>query len=778
MKKRKCLLLGLLLMGCYSLKAQNHFTERDTIDVLHYDICLDMGHHQARHMQGWCEVTVRMLKPSSEVGLGLMYATVDSVQVEGHTLGSRDYSYDQRQLQIPVGNANSGDTLRLKVYYGSQGWVGGDGGMWCLDNLFYNLGEDRQVRPFSMGRSWFPCSDSVYDRATYTFHLTVPQGWTAISSGEHDSTVHNADSSLTYHYTLRYPISTYHVGVNAARYNVYTREAVGLYGNYPARMASISLDQEAMERGFAGLDRTLQLYERLFGPYRWGGIGFSEGGINSGMEHVNNICMGFSNTVYYLQYLIDHEFAHQWFGNLITCAYLSDMWFNEGGATFADQMASMGSDPTMLELAYHKANVLTYQPLSENGYHPLCGMPNQYSFQGTTYYKGAMVFHELNQLLGDSVFYGMLQKLFECNAYTNMDSYQLRDSMSVYSGVDLTDFYNFHIFNGGFASYSVDSLRTADGLTDIWISQRLWHAPDYCRQANVPVTFFSMQGDTATCHVASTGVHAHGQYRLPFTPSFAIVDYYHRSACANISERMQLTNKAVSPSIITNFIISPTDISDTVNLYVSLQLGEADETEVPGVVRWYNRRWCVNGSYNNDFKANYGFMFGNNQPVLDRDFYYGEATKDSLRLFYRKDASSPWKMRKSAKVETYSNSYSYYQYMKQFGTPLKGEYTLAVVDTALLDIHDNGEIAPRGTSPRLSVAPNPAKEEVTISFATADENPGQCQLTVRNATGRQVRALSPTGYSIRTNVADLPAGIYYVTLTTPTGSCTKKLAVQ
>ena len=48
--------LGLSCLG----HAQGHFTERDTIDVLHYDISLDMGHHQPRHIQGWCEVTLRI----------------------------------------------------------------------------------------------------------------------------------------------------------------------------------------------------------------------------------------------------------------------------------------------------------------------------------------------------------------------------------------------------------------------------------------------------------------------------------------------------------------------------------------------------------------------------------------------------------------------------------------------------------------------------------------------------------------------------------------------
>lgn len=778
MKKYMFLLLGMMLVWGGGMNAQKHFTENDTIDVLHYDITLDMGHQQPRHMQGWCETTVRMLKPSNEVGLGLMYATIDSIKVNGQGVGSREYIYDEKQLLIPVGNTAIGDTMHITVWYGTNGWVGTDGGMWCEDSLFYNLGEDRRTRPFSMGRSWFPCSDSVYDRATYTFHLTVPQGWTAVSSGLHDSTVTNADSSLTFHYTLSHPISTYQAGINAAPYYLYSREAVGLYGNYPARMASLTLNSAAMAREFRTLDRTLQMYEQKFGPYRWDVIGFSEGGPNSGMEHVNNICMDFSSTGYRFKYLIDHEFAHQWFGNLITCDHLRDMWFNEGGATFADQLATMDNEITMPELVYRRSNIVLSIPLSERGYHPLCGMPNQYSFMNTTYYKGAMVFHEMNQLLGDSVFFGMLQQLFERNAFTNMDSYQLRDSMSLYSGVDLTDFYDFHIFNGGFASYSIDSLRTTDGLTDLWITQRLWHAPDYCRQANVPVTFFSSNGDTATCHVPSNGIHAHGQYRLPFVPEFAIVDFYHRSACANITQKIQLSSTSTQTSSITNFIISPTDINGTNDIYVTLQYGEPDEPEIPGVVRWYNRRWFVNGNYNSSFKANYGFMFGNYDPILDRDFYLGSETRDSLRLFYRKDANSPWKMRKSAKTESYSSSYTHYQYMKLFGTPLKGEFILAVVDTALLDIRDDGEIATQGKSPKLSLSPNPSREYVNIAFTTAGVNPGQCRVTMHDATGRKVMDFKPTGFNTQTNISELPTGIYYVTLTTPQGSCTKKLAVQ
>ena len=767
------LILAATCMLGNTLAAQNHFTERDTIDVLHYDICLDMGHLQPRHIQGLCTATLQLLQPSTHVKLGLVNATIDSIHVNNSLIPNTEWSYDQSELTIPIASAAVHDTLSVTVHYGSYGYVGTDGGFWCLDSLFYNLGEDRRTRPFSMGRSWFPCSDSVYDRATYTFAITVAPGWSATCSGEHDSTVLNADSSLTYHYTLHHPISTYQVGINAAPYNIYHRDAEGLYGNYPLRIACLNSDSAAVMRKFQTLDNTLQFYERLFGPYHWDNIGFSEGGPGSGMEHVNNICISFNYSDF--KYLIDHEFAHQWFGNLITCAHLNDMWFNEGGATFSDQLAGLDGAPTSLEILYRKAATLTETPLNENGFHPLYGMPNQNSFLYTTYFKGAMVFHELNHLLGDSVFFSMLRTLFSQNAYTNMDSYQLRDSMSLYSGVDLTDFYNFHIFNPGFASYSIDSMQTTDGITTITIRQRLWHAPRYCTQANVPVTFFSATGDTVTHHIASQGQYATAQFRLPFEPAFAVVDYYNRTACANVSQNIHLKSTQRTTSTPTDFLITPTYINDDVDLYVTLQYGAPDDSMTPGIVRWDNRRWFINGDYSSTFKAKTGFYYGEGKPVYDKEFYLTPDTKDSLRLFYRSSPSQPWRMRKNATHESVSQMGSRDQYMQIIGTPLKGEYIMAVVDTAQLSI--NNDESTQYPSTQLSLYPNPAKDHVVATIATPSA-PKQCRLTIHNSAGQNMLTLTPTTPNCTISTSGLPAGIYFVTLTSPSGTCTNKLLIH
>ena len=136
-------------------------------------------------------------------------------------------------------------------------------------------------------------------------------------------------------------------------------------------------------------------------------------------------------------------------------------------------------------------------------------------------------------------------------------------------------------------------------------------------------------------------------------------------------------------------------------------------------------------------------------------------------------------MRKSATVEYYSSPFGGRTYYMQIvGTPLKGEFILAVVDTALLDIDDCDESTPAPQPPKLSVSPNPASNFVEVAF-NADKVPaGEHRLTVMNATGRRVIELRPCSPTTSIQTKTWPSGIYFVTLTNPYGSTTKKIIIQ
>lgn len=44
--------------------------------------------------------------------------------------------------------------------------------------------------------------------------------------------------------------------------------------------------------------------------------------------------------------VVQHELSHQWFGDLVTCAWWNYLWLNEGFATFFEYMATKTVYPT------------------------------------------------------------------------------------------------------------------------------------------------------------------------------------------------------------------------------------------------------------------------------------------------------------------------------------------------------------------------------------------------------------------------------------------------
>ena len=108
-----------------------------------------------------------------------------------------------------------------------------------------------------------------------------------------------------------------------------------------------------------------------------------------------------------------------------------------------------------------------------------------------------------------------------------------------------------------------------------------------------------------------------------------------------------------------------------------------------------------------------------------------------------------------------------------------GEEWYAADYASLLNVFtlsDAGIAPAAGLGADFTLTPNPARSR--LSVAINDVSP-RAELTFRDAAGREVRrlAVKPSG-TVTIDIAGLPSGIYFVTLTTPTRSATKKLVKQ
>jgi aminopeptidase N len=149
-------------------------------------------------------------------------------------------------------------------------------------------------------------------------------------------------------------------------------------------------------------------------------------------------------------WLVAHELAHQWWGNLLTCSTWSDIWLNEGFATF---MTAAFKEQQWGREEYEREMLLSRfryeRQKSEGNDRPL-------HFTGWTvpedangpiaYYKGAAVLHLLRYHIGEQNFWEGIRGYTRDNAEKNVGSNDLQTAMELVSGEDLTPFFQHWVY--------------------------------------------------------------------------------------------------------------------------------------------------------------------------------------------------------------------------------------------------------------------------------------------------------------------------------------------
>ncbi|HHN77767.1 MAG TPA: hypothetical protein ENK11_03700, partial [Phycisphaerales bacterium] len=315
--------------------------------------------------------------------------------------------------------------------------------------------------------TWWPCKDGTWgdpgdnaDKATLDMALIAPSNMRSVSNGVLVGVDPLPGGRSRYRWHSDYPISTYLVMLGSHPYNTWTETFTYDDGqtvhNMPVEFNIYPSDDTPSNRAAWGEVVTmLGVLSDLYGLYPFidEKYGIYEFPFNGGMEHQTNTGQGT-----FLEYVTAHELGHQWFGDMITCRTWSDIWLNEGFATYTEALweefkpGSTGHPALVNAMNDRRPDPFTAANQSVYVYQT-DDVGRMFAYD-TTYLKAAWVVHMLRGIMGDAAFFQFLadyRAQFAYSAATTADFEQVAESSS---GLDLTAFFDQWIYQDGQLIYA------------------------------------------------------------------------------------------------------------------------------------------------------------------------------------------------------------------------------------------------------------------------------------------------------------------------------------
>lgn len=259
---------------------------------------------------------------------------------------------------------------------------------------------------------FWPCIDyPTGEPKLVDLHITVPAPLVAPANGVFLGMTEK-DGWRTYNWRAKTP-NTYAIALDVGPYEELTATYRSRYGDtIPLAFWHLRGRAEKAKALFAEFTPMLDFYEQMIGPYpfRDEKMGVVETP-HLGMEHqtINAYGNAYRKDVYGFDWLLQHEFAHEWFGNQLTNADNDDMWLHEGYGTYMQPLFSQwlhGDMEYMARLNQMRADtknrfpIVSGRPLKQDEIYSAERGPGN-----DIYYKAANVLHTLRALVGDEAFF-------------------------------------------------------------------------------------------------------------------------------------------------------------------------------------------------------------------------------------------------------------------------------------------------------------------------------------------------------------------------------------
>ncbi|MDH6629632.1 aminopeptidase N [Streptomyces sp. LBL] len=419
-------------------------------DVTSYDLSFTYPGTNSEPLRAVTTIDAWTTTPLDRVNLDFAHGKVDAVEVDGEPAAFTSVGEDL--VVTPDGPLPGGSRMRITVRHTSDpvptegregGWVRTADGLALANQA-------------DAAHLVFPCNDHPSDKAMFTIRVTAPTGYTAVANGLPVG-VERAARATTWTYRTQHPMATELAQVSVGRSTVLHRTGPHAL---PVRDVVPTKDRAALERWLTKTPDQITWMEDKVGPYPFETYGLLMADAITGFELETQTLSLFETDLFtepahpawYVESIMVHELAHQWFGDSVGPRTWSDLWLSEGHATWYEALYAEEKAKRPMEARWKAAYRTSDRWRAAGGPPAAPKAPDPGRkisiFRPNVYDGAALVLYALRQEIGRPAF-EQLERAWASRYHdataTTADFVRLA---SAFSGRDLGEFFQGWLYGG------------------------------------------------------------------------------------------------------------------------------------------------------------------------------------------------------------------------------------------------------------------------------------------------------------------------------------------
>jgi aminopeptidase N len=303
--------------------------------------------------------------------------------------------------------------------------------------------------------SWFPANDHPQDKATYTLNFTVNPGEQVVTSGTRVFEEEDLDR-FTVVYEMNAPIAPYLVALGIGEFDIIEHGNIG--GVLVTDYVEKGLDLPHVQKVLADQPAMMEFLSSIYGDYPFETYGSLVVDSDFGGALEEQTLSTFARGAVQ-ETIVVHELGHQWFGDSLSLSDWSDIWLNEGFATYTEWL---WIEHTRGQESFRETIETNYELISGavldaeldetlawlgNNFPPPKEIEPDNLFSWSVYLRGAMTLHALRVEVGDEAFFEIITRWATDNKHGNVTTQMFVGLSEEVSGQDLEAFFEGWLYD-------------------------------------------------------------------------------------------------------------------------------------------------------------------------------------------------------------------------------------------------------------------------------------------------------------------------------------------